>query len=203
MTRILAVLKKSAAPAGRATMRKSSPTGVTLTKRSASRSSMRSSGPKAASSRPRPIKVGAMLDQELVDQPLAHERAVELVAGFDVQLVHAALGEQGPAGPRGRPCHSPPGANTISAPRAFQRRLAGRIGLRGDHEHQARRVEDARARAVIRAASRRSRAAAGAVVSTRRTSSRGLSSTTVPTPVSTADARLRQAWPSVRARPRR
>jgi hypothetical protein len=36
-------------------------------------------------------------------------------------------------------------------------------------------------------------------VSTSRTSSRGLSSSTVPTPVSTALARARQAWPSVRA----
>ena len=36
-------------------------------------------------------------------------------------------------------------------------------------------------------------------VATRRTSSRGSSSRTVPTPVSTAPARLRQAWPSARA----
>ena len=36
-------------------------------------------------------------------------------------------------------------------------------------------------------------------VSTRRTSSRGLSASTVPMPVSSAPARLRQAWPSARA----
>src|SRR5437867_12762753 len=35
------------------------------------------------------------VDQELVDQAFAHERAVELVASFDMQFVDAAPGEVG------------------------------------------------------------------------------------------------------------
>ena len=138
------------------------------------------------------------VDEQLVDQAGGEQRCVELLAGFDVELVDAASAQVGE--------------------HRAEVDLAGRIGqqhdlgaLRPRALAGARRRRPRRRRAPIRAA--RGCARSGGVsrrestttrsgwraVATRRTSSRGSSSRTVPTPVRTAPARLRQAWPSARA----
>jgi hypothetical protein len=81
---------------------------------------------------------------------------------------------------------------------AFQLAPLGRVVDRRVEQHRARRGEDACRRRRLQRESTITRSGWRAV-GTSRTSSRGSSSSTVPTPVSRAPARLRQAWPSARA----
>ena len=145
-----------------------------------------------------PSSLRREVDQQLVDQAFAQQRAVELVAGLDVQLVDAAprqVGEhRGQVDLAGR---------RRAAARPRRRALRARAGARRRRSRRRRSTGPGGARmrapgGVSRRESTTTRSGWRAV-GTSRTSSRGSSSSTVPTPVSTAPARLRQAWPSARA----
>ena len=122
-------------------------------------------------------QLGRQVDQQFVDQAFAHQRAIELEAGLDVQLVDLARAPGRAAGRPGRPCRRAPGrsddggAARLAAP---PRRRASCDG--GVDPDAARPGMNRRASGGVSAGCRPPPACGWRGVSTRRTSSRGSSS---------------------------
>ena len=135
-------------------------------------------------------QLGRDVEEDLVDQARREQRAVEPRAGFDVELVDAAARE---LAHQRRQVDAPRGVRQRE--RVDTRRPAGVARARGDDERAGPAPAPAPP-AASRAWRSTTTRSGWRDVATARTVSSGSSASTVPTPVSMAQARARHAWPS-------